>query len=93
MSIVFVPKIPYGFREVVAKPKVTDAQREYNSWSTKELRQLVELRAIGVSYKKCGELLHRGKGGCAVVMCKYGHSKLARARQEVLIQAIMDEVE
>ena len=93
MSIVFKPKIPYGFREVVAKPKVTDAQREYNSWSTKELRQLVELRAIGVSYLKCSELLHRGKAGCAVVMSREGHGALAKARQNVLIQAIMSEVQ
>jgi hypothetical protein len=92
MSIVFTPKIPYGFKEVVAKPP-TLRVRDYNSWSTKELRQLLELRAIGTSYRECGKLLARGRDACAGVMRYTGYINLVKARHSVLSQGIMEGVE
>ena len=62
MSIVFKPQIPKDFSYLLPVQEVKEVERIYKPrvWSDAEKDQLVELRAMGVSYYDCATILRRG---------------------------------
>jgi len=62
MSLVFKPKIPKDFSALLPIKVVEPIDRKYKPrvWTDAEKDQLVELRAIGVSYYDCATMLRRG---------------------------------
>jgi hypothetical protein len=62
MSLVFKPKIPKDFSALLPVKVVEPIDRKYKPrvWTDAEKDQLVELRAIGVSYYDCATMLRRG---------------------------------
>jgi len=74
-GIVFVPKIAYSFAalktvKVIAKPVSEAATQEYNTFTDKELTLLVNLKAIGMSYRDIGKLIHRSQDSCSLTMSR-----------------------
>ena len=66
MSLVFTPKIPKTLRQVAPLDKSKRENIiERNPWSEKEIDLLINLRAIGVSYRDCGRILHRSQSTCS----------------------------
>ena len=51
---------------IAVKPLSEAALREYNSWSVKELTIMVNLRAIGMSYRSIARHIHRSQDACAL---------------------------
>lgn len=51
---------------ITVKPLSEAALREYNSWSVKELTIMVNLRAIGMSYRSIARHIHRSHDACAL---------------------------
>jgi len=84
----FKPGTPITFDQIkdaaapviVAKQMSANAIREYNTWSAKDLRTMVNLKAIGVSYRQIGLLLHRSHDACAVAL---SHNELRSAYKTV----------
>ena len=62
MSLVFKPKIPKDFSGLLPTKVVKVAEPKYKPrwWTAEEKDQLVELRAMGVSYYDCATMLRRG---------------------------------
>jgi len=64
MSIIFKPKIAYGFRGEVEPEDIVvlvKSRGPSRPWTTKELSTLVELRALGVSYLDAAKIMKRGQ--------------------------------
>lgn len=77
MSLIFTPKITYSFDAlkydsgIKAKhSKVSVEVREYNNWSAKDLTMMVNLKAIGMSYRDIGRHLHRSQDSCSLTLSR-----------------------
>ena len=93
MSIVFKPKIKFNFGSGKMQPKTKTVRREIKYWTTIELGNLVELRAIGLSYKDCGKLMGRSQSAC-VSACDFNdlHSSIRRSRQKLIDEVLDNDV-
>ena len=95
MSLVFIPKIPEHFRTAAPVKKVKVPRNpqlppvDRNLWSDKELGSLVELRAMGVSYKDCGDLLARTQGACiTAVVTNDFYGAISKKRKSLIARAL-----
>ena len=94
MSIVFIPKIAFSFDTlkptiVTAKPKSEAALREYNSWTDKDLTLLVNLKAIGMSYRHIGKKLHRSQDSCSLAMSRNELKWVYKDIRRQLVEEVM----
>lgn len=88
MSIVFKPKIPKAFSpQVQVKPKVKRPTPVI--WSDSDIVQLINLRAMGVSFKDCGPLLDRSMTACVAAVDSNNLYRAISARRQVLIKEIL----
>ena len=73
MSLVFKPKIPKDFSDLlpVKVVKVVEPKYKPRWWTAEEKDQLVELRAMGVSFHDCADILRRGQGSIAHILKTY----------------------
>ena len=69
MSIVFVPKIAFSYAAL--KPTVVTAKpKSESTWTDKDLTLLVNLKAIGMSYRDIGKKLNRSQDSCSLTMSR-----------------------
>ena len=88
IGIVFKPVIPKTFSpEVKAQPKVKRAVAAL--WTDPDLMQLINLRAIGVSFKACAPLLSRSMGACVAIIESNNLYGTISTRHHVLIKDIL----
>ena len=61
MSLIFKSKIPKAWHFASGKYLVPTKMplRVVISWTNQEIEKLIALRALGISYKKCAQLLGR----------------------------------
>ena len=86
MSIVFKPKIKFSFGSSRQGPVVKNVPREQWHWSTKELKRVVSLRAIGVTYKECAKLIGRSQGAIiSAVDTNNLYGAIAREKKGLII--------
>ena len=86
MSIVFKPKIKFSFGSSRQGPVVKNVPREQWHWSTKELKRVVSLRAIGVTYKDCAKLIGRSQGAIiSAVDTNNLYSAIAKEKEGLVI--------
>ena len=84
MSIVFKPQIPKDFSYLLPVQEVKEVERIYKPrvWSDAEKDQLVELRAMGVSFHDCATILQRGQSGVVAILNAYElHGAIWNLRQ------------
>ena len=84
MSLVFKPKIPKDFSYLLPVQEVKEVERIYKPrvWSDAEKDQLVELRAMGVSFHDCATILQRGQSGVVAILNAYElHGAIWNLRQ------------
>ena len=84
MSLVFKPKIPKDFSDLIPVKVVKVAEPKYKPrwWTAEEKDQLVELRAMGVSFHDCASILRRGQGSIAHILKTYElHGAIWNLRQ------------
>ena len=94
MSIVFKPKLTFNFASGKLQPKTKTVSRPTIYWKTTELTKLVELRAIGLSYKDCAKLLGRSQSSCvAAADANDLHSRIANKKQQLINQALNNDFE
>ena len=94
MSIVFKPKLTFNFSSGKMQPKTKTVSRETVYWKTTELNNLVELRAIGLSYKDCSKLLGRTQSSCVAAADGNDlHSKIAKKKKQLIDQALNNDFE
>ena len=108
MSLMFKPKISGDFRTsnpTVKKvtdvfhfasgklaPKVKTVPRELVHWTTKELKQLVELKAMGVTYQQISKLMTgRSANSCGGSISSNGLTKVYKKRRQEMIEEIMND--
>ena len=97
MSIVFVPKIAYSFEAIksvnptiiVVQPLSETALREYNSWSVKELTIMVNLRAIGLSYRSIARHIHRSHDACALAFHRNDLTEIYQGIRAELVAEVL----
>lgn len=94
MSIIFVPKIKDSYENVPARSVLAKKPRtNYNSISERDLKRIVCLRAMNVSYNNIAKLIHRSANTCAW----HVHDKMLfieiNQLQQKLINDIMEEDE
>ena len=94
MSIVFVPKIKDSYANVPARSVLAKKPKtNYNSISERDLKRIVCLRAMNVSYNNIAKLIHRSANTCAW----HVHDKMLfieiNQLQQKLINDIMEEEE
>ena len=88
MSIVFTPKIPKAFsKQVKVKPKIKRAVPTL--WSDSDIVRLINLRAIGVSFKACAPLLKRTMAACVTAVDSNNLYGAISARRNVLVKEIL----
>lgn len=89
MSIVFKPKLTFNFSSGKMQPKTKTVRRETVYWKTTELNNLVELRAIGLSYKDCAKLLGRSQSSCvAAADANDLHTRISKKKKKLIDQAL-----
>ena len=89
MSIVFKPKLTFNFSSGKMQPKTKTVRRETVYWKTTELNNLVELRAIGLSYKDCAKLLGRSQSSCvAAADANDLHTRISKKKKQLIDQAL-----
>jgi len=84
MSLVFKPKIPKDFSALLPVKVVEPIDRKYKPrrWTDAEKDQLVELRAMGVSFHDCATILKRGQSGVVAILNAYElHGAIWNLRQ------------
>jgi|TARA_B110000902_G_scaffold110494_1_gene130449 hypothetical protein len=94
MSIVFTPKISFSFGSgKMEKRNVAPKGPTAVYWSTTELNNLVELRAIGLSYKDCAKLLGRSQTAC-ISACDGNslHSSIGKRRQKLINEVLDNDI-
>jgi len=97
MSLIFKPRIPESFsfgggRMQESKPKVVPPEAKpkvvppkAKVWTNKEIQKLVDLRAMGCSYKDCGPLMGRSATGVATfVVHRDLYGVIAKKRKELI---------
>jgi hypothetical protein len=94
MSIVFVPKIAFSFdalrtTDVTRKPTSPKALRQYNSWTDRDLTLLVNLKAIGMSYRNIAKTLHKSQDSCSVAMSRNELQSTYKDIQAKMVTEIM----
>ena len=94
MSIIFVPKIKDSYANVPARSVLAKKPKtNYNSISERDLKRIVCLRAMNVSYNNIAKLIHRSANTCAW----HVHDKMLFIEinqiQQKLINDIMEEDE
>ena len=94
MSIIFVPKNKDSYANVPARSVLAKKPRtNYNSISERDLKRIVCLRAMNVSYNNIAKLIHRSANTCAW----HVHDKMLfieiNQLQQKLINDIMEEEE
>ena len=94
MSIIFVPKIKDSYANVPARSVLAKKPKtNYNSISERDLKRIVCLRAMNVSYNNIAKLIHRSANTCAW----HVHDKMLFIEinqiQQKLINDIMEEEE
>ena len=75
-------------------PKVKTVPREstLKHWTTKELKQLVELKAMGVTYEQMSKLMDgRSANSCGGSISSNGLTKVYKKRRQEMIEAIMND--
>jgi len=91
MSLIFKPKIPFGFRgEVKEEPTVNEYREPHIKWTRKELDQLVGLRAAGCSYLVCAKYMKRGHSACTSIIVHYGLYEEIAAKRKEFIEGVMN---
>lgn len=92
MSLMFKPQIPKSFsfgsgRMQESKSKAVPVQTK--SWTNKDLQKLVDLRALGCSFKDCGPLMDRSAAGVAACVNQNDlYSAISKKRKELIAQVI-----
>jgi len=88
MSIVFKPVIPKAFStQVKIKPKAKRPTPVI--WSDPDMVRLINLRAMGVSFKDCGPLLNRTMSACVAAVDSNNLYRAISTRRQVLIKDIL----
>jgi len=94
MSIVFKPKLAFNFSSGKMQPKTKTVSRQTIYWKTTELTNLVELRAIGLSYKDCAKLLGRSQSSCVAAADSNDlHTRITKKKQQLIDQALNNDFE
>ena len=88
MGIVFKPVIPKTYtHNVWVKPKVKRPTPVI--WSDPDMVRLINLRAMGVSFKECGPLLNRTMSACVAAVDSNNLYRAIGTRRQVLIKEIL----
>ena len=88
IGIVFKPKIPKTFSpEVKVQPKVKRPVPAL--WTDTDIMRMVNLRALGVSFKSCGPLLNRSMAACVAAVDSNNLYGAISTRRNVLIKEIL----
>ena len=85
-GLIFKPKLPAEFKgcETLIKNKHL-LKTPANMWTTKSLNQLMDLRALGISYKNISKLLGRSQSGvAAAVDANNLYSKIDQKRDRLI---------
>jgi hypothetical protein len=92
MSLIFKPKINFSFEaSKLSNVKVKTVHRELNPWSTKELKQLVELKALGLSYATIAPILKRSVNNCGTTMSTRKLVPVYKKRRMEMIEEVMGD--
>jgi len=97
MSLIFIPKIAESYKKVFSfgsgkkGPKVKVISREVILWPKNDLNKLVNLRAIGVTYKACGVILGRSANSCgSAIQTNNLYSAVQTKRNQLIKEALND---
>ena len=90
MSIVFIPKIADSFESL--KPTVVAVKpKPDTSWTERELTLLVNLKAIGMSYRDIGRKLNRSQDSCSLTMIRNDLKWVYKGIRNQMIDGVMHE--
>jgi hypothetical protein len=91
MSLIFKPKINFSFGSKSIGKKNKTVSREKWHWSTKELKRVVNLRAMGISYKDCAELVGRSQSSIiAAVDSNNLYGAIAKQKESLIIEVMKE---
>ena len=79
MSIIFKPKIGNHLRK--------SPDQRVDNFSKEEIAEVIQLRAIGTSYRDCGRIMSRAKGSIGSVIHYYNLQGEIDAAKAVLVAA------
>ena len=91
MSLLFVPKIP-GAMNFAGCSKVLKNKfpaRTVRNWTTEDLQTIINLRAINLTYKECGNVM--GVSGCVIssaVDANNLYSAINKKRKKVIAEVL-----
>ena len=92
MSLLFKPKINFSFGSgTLSNVKVKTVHRELNPWSSKELKQLVELKALGLTYATIAPILGRSANNCGVTISEKKLIPKYKKRRLEMIREVMGD--
>ena len=86
MSLSFKPKIPDKFN---LPDKIKKKANKRVEWSKADIKRLVHLRAMHISYRDCEIMLNRTRGSCAMLIHTTGSLVEINQLRKQLIDNIM----
>tara|TARA_R110002167_G_scaffold362871_1_gene582468 strand:- start:453 stop:731 length:279 start_codon:yes stop_codon:yes gene_type:complete len=86
MSLSFKPKIPDKFN---LPEKIKKKANKRVEWSKADIKRLVQLRAMHISYIDCEVMLNRTRGSCAMLIHTTGSLVEINQLRKQLIDNIM----
>ena len=86
MSLSFKPKIPDKFN---LPEKIKKKANKRVEWSKADIKRLVQLRAMHISYMDCEVMLNRTRGSCAMLIHTTGALVEINQLRKQLIDNIM----
>ena len=86
MSLSFKPKIPDKFN---LPDKIKKKANKRVEWSKADIKRLIQLRAMHISYRDCEIMLNRTRGSCAMLIHTTGALVEVNQLRKQLIDNIM----
>ena len=92
MSLTFKSKIPksWHFGSGQNVESVKTAKSPIKIWSTLEIEKLVNLRAIGLSYKDCATLLDRSRSSVSDTVDRNSLFGRVKIQRDELIKGVLN---
>lgn len=81
------PPVPV---QVTKLPAVFEGERNQNSWTSHEINLLINMRALRLTYRECGQHLNRSTNSCGSAIHTYNLYDVIIDKQKELVKEVLN---
>ena len=76
--------------QVTELPKVFEGERNHSAWTSHEIKLLINMRALRLTYKECGQHLNRSTNSCGSAIHTYNLYDVIIDKQKELVDEVLN---